>query len=95
MNLSGPYASADFERAIDEVRRTPIEDPAYGARLQQAVRLGVAQSPSNFLYSTPWLVVTRATRKRSQYPADANSVGRGFVSNERFRRYAFKFGQSR
>lgn len=59
MNLSGPYASAGFLDAVERVRRTPTDDPAYRARLHEAVRIGVAQSPSNYLYATPWIIAAR------------------------------------
>lgn len=60
MNLSGPYAASAFLQALDAVRRTPTSDPAYAARLHAAVRAGVEQSPSNYLYSEPWIVGARA-----------------------------------
>jgi peptide/nickel transport system substrate-binding protein len=63
MNLSGPYASPEFLRAVEQVRRTPTDDPAYKARLRDLVRIGVAQSPTNYLYSTPWIVAARARVK--------------------------------
>jgi peptide/nickel transport system substrate-binding protein len=63
MNLSGPYASPEFLKAVDTVRRTPTDDPAYRTRLREAVRIGVAQSPSNYLYSTPWIVAARTRVK--------------------------------
>lgn len=59
MNLSGPYAAPEFLKAVDLVRRTPTDDPAYKARLHEAVRLGVNTSPSNYLFSTPWVVAAR------------------------------------
>ncbi len=63
MNLSGPSSSDPFLRAVDEVRRTPTDDPAYHSRLQAAVRIGVEQSPAQFLFSTPWVVATRSRVK--------------------------------
>ena len=63
MNLSGPSTSDAFLRAIDEVRRTPTDDPAYHSRLQAAVRIGVEQSPAEFLFSTPWVIATRSRVK--------------------------------
>jgi peptide/nickel transport system substrate-binding protein len=59
MNLSGPSTSEAFMRAVDEVRRTPTDDPAYHSRLQAAVRIGVEQSPAQFLFSSPWVVAAR------------------------------------
>jgi peptide/nickel transport system substrate-binding protein len=59
MNLSGPYAAPAFVDALDAVRRTPTDDPTYRTRLHQAVRLGVEQSPSSYLYSEPWIVGAR------------------------------------
>jgi peptide/nickel transport system substrate-binding protein len=63
MNLSGPYASPEFLAAIDTVRRTPTTDPAYLGRLHEAVRIGVAQSPTNYIYAAPWVVAARARVK--------------------------------
>jgi peptide/nickel transport system substrate-binding protein len=63
MNLSGPYASPAFLKAVDRVRRTPTDDPNYQARLGEAVAEGVAQSPTNYLYSTPWIVAARPRLK--------------------------------
>ena len=58
MNLSGPHASPEFVAALDAVRATPIEDPQYQARLWAAVKAGVLQSPSNYLFSNPWIIVS-------------------------------------
>jgi len=63
MNLSAPYASPAFLKAVDRVRRTPTDDPNYRARLGEAVAEGVAQSPTNYLYSTPWIVAARPRLK--------------------------------
>ena len=60
MNLSGPYASPEFLKAVALVRHTPTDDPAYRTRLHDAVRIAVAQSPSNYLYSSPWIVAARS-----------------------------------
>jgi peptide/nickel transport system substrate-binding protein len=59
MNLSGPHATPAFLAALDSVRRTPLDDPAYIQRLHEAVRLGVVQSPSDYIFSTPWITVSR------------------------------------
>ena len=45
------------------MRRTPTDDPNYRARLGEAVAEGVAQSPTNYLYSTPWIVAARPRLK--------------------------------
>lgn len=58
MNLSGPHASPEFLDALETVRSTPIEDPEYKTRLWDAVKVGVEQSPSNYLFSTPWIIVS-------------------------------------
>ncbi|WP_159502398.1 ABC transporter substrate-binding protein [Microbacterium sp. 18062] len=58
MNLSGPHASTEFLDALDLVRNTPLEDPEYQQVLWDAVRAGVEQSPTNYLYSTPWIIVS-------------------------------------
>lgn len=61
MNLSGPYASPAFLKAVEAVRRTPTTDPKYRPLLHEAVRIGVTQSPTNYTYSMPWVVVARPT----------------------------------
>ncbi|MFB2585487.1 ABC transporter substrate-binding protein [Herbiconiux liukaitaii] len=58
MNLSGPNASDEFLAALQSVRETPLDDPGYQAALQEAVRIGVEQSPTNYLYSSPWVIVS-------------------------------------
>jgi peptide/nickel transport system substrate-binding protein len=59
MNLSGPYASPAFLKAVDAVRRTPTTDPKYRPLLREAVRIGVEQSATNYTYSTPWVLAAR------------------------------------
>ncbi len=63
MNLSGPHATPAFLAALETVRRTPLEDPQYLPRLHDAVRLGVEQSPSDYIYSTPWIIVSKPSLK--------------------------------
>ncbi|MGC0366504.1 peptide/nickel transport system substrate-binding protein [Rhodococcus sp. 27YEA15] len=58
MNLSGPHATPEFTAALDTVRRTPLEDPEYKQRLWDAVKIGVEQSPTNYLFSNPWITVS-------------------------------------
>lgn len=58
MNLSGPHASDEFLTALDAVRATPIDAPDYQEKLWDAVRSGVEQSPTNYLYSSPWVIVS-------------------------------------
>lgn len=58
MNLSGPHASAEFLAALDAVRATPIDAPQYQEVLWEAVRIGVTQSPTNYLFSSPWIFAT-------------------------------------
>jgi peptide/nickel transport system substrate-binding protein len=55
MNLSGPHSSPEFQKALDAVRATPIDAPEYTSVLHEAVRIGVEQSPTNYLYSSPWI----------------------------------------
>jgi peptide/nickel transport system substrate-binding protein len=59
MNLSGPHATKPFLDALDLVRETPLDDPRYRRRLWDAVRIGVEQSPTNYIISNPWVIVTR------------------------------------
>jgi len=40
------------------VRETPLDDPGYQAELQEAVKIGVEQSPTNYIYSSPWVIVS-------------------------------------
>lgn len=61
MNLSGPHSSDEFLAALDAVRATPIDSPEYQETLWNAVRVGVEQSPTNYLYSSPWVFVSRST----------------------------------
>jgi peptide/nickel transport system substrate-binding protein len=63
MNLSAPYASPAFLSAVDAVRRTPVDDPQYRPRLQAAVATGVAQSPTDYLFTMPWVVAARPRLK--------------------------------
>ena len=58
MNLSGPHASDEFLEALDAVRATPIDSPDYQEVLWKAVEAGVKQSPTNYLYSSPWIFAT-------------------------------------
>ncbi len=58
MNLSGPHASDEFLDSLDRVRNTPIEALEYQSVLWEAVRIGVEQSPSNYLYSNSWILVS-------------------------------------
>jgi peptide/nickel transport system substrate-binding protein len=63
MNLSGPHATDRFIKALDTVRKTPLEDPNYLPRLHEAARIGVEQSPSDYLVSVPWIVVSKPSLK--------------------------------
>ena len=56
MNVSRT-ASPEFLAALDLVRRTPLDDPGYPTVLQDAVRIGVLQSPSFSLSTSPRIVV--------------------------------------
>lgn len=59
MNLSGPHATDAFLKALDTVRQTPLDDPQYLPRLRSAVRIGVEQSPSDYIFSSPWIIVSK------------------------------------
>ncbi|SDE53648.1 ABC transporter substrate-binding protein [Pseudonocardia oroxyli] len=56
MNTS-KESSPEFLAALDEVRRTPLDDPRYPAVLQNAVKLGVEMSPSFSLGTSPRIAV--------------------------------------
>jgi peptide/nickel transport system substrate-binding protein len=56
MNTS-KEASPEFLAALDEVRRTPLDDPRYPQVLQHAVELGVEMSPSFSLGTSPRIAV--------------------------------------
>ncbi|MCE0763047.1 ABC transporter substrate-binding protein [Pseudonocardia kujensis] len=56
MNTS-KEASPQFLAALDEVRRTPLEDTRYPQVLQNAVKLGVEMSPSFSLGTSPRIAV--------------------------------------
>ena len=56
MNTS-KVATPDFLAALDAVRRTPLDSPAYPAVLRAAVAAGVAMSPSFALGTLPRIVV--------------------------------------
>ncbi|MGB3732331.1 ABC transporter substrate-binding protein [Microbacterium sp.] len=58
MNLSGPHSSPEFQKALDAVRATPIDSPDYPTVLRAAVRAGVEQSPTNYLYTSPWIFIS-------------------------------------
>lgn len=58
MNISGPHSSDEFLTALNAVRSTPIDSPEYQSVLREAVRIGVEQSPTNYLYSAPWIIVS-------------------------------------
>lgn len=60
MNLSGPHASSDFVSALRTVRKTPLDSPDYQRVLWAAVQAGVKQSPTNYIYSNPWVIVSSA-----------------------------------
>lgn len=60
MNLSGPHATDEFLAALDAVRATPIDSPDYQETLWDAVKIGVEQSPTNYLYNSPWIFATSA-----------------------------------
>lgn len=63
MNLSGPHASEDFNNALRTVRRTPLDSPDYQRVLWAAVEAGVKQSPTNYIYANPWVIVSNPRLK--------------------------------
>lgn len=58
MNLSGPHASDAFINALRVVRQTPLDDPDYQRVLWAAEEIGVKQSPTNYIYANPWILVS-------------------------------------
>ena len=50
-------ASDEFLAALDAVRATPLDDPAYPTVLQDAVRIGVEQSSSFSTYTSKRIIV--------------------------------------
>ena len=54
----GVSASPEFLAALDKVRKTPLDDPNYKKVLHDAVSIGVQQSSTDYLYSTPWVIVS-------------------------------------
>ncbi|QJU53898.1 ABC transporter substrate-binding protein [Herbiconiux sp. KACC 21604] len=61
MNLSGPNASDEFLAALQKVRETPLDDASYSEVLQAAVKAGVEQSPTNYIYSSPWVIASSSS----------------------------------
>jgi peptide/nickel transport system substrate-binding protein len=58
MNPGREYDPA-VKEAIEKVIATPLDDPAYAERLQEATKVAVTSMPNTFLYSRP-RVVARA-----------------------------------
>lgn len=63
MNLSGPHATSEFVDALRVVRRTPLDDPNYQRVLWAAEAIGVKQSPTNYIYANPWVLVSNQKLK--------------------------------
>ncbi|MFE4844566.1 ABC transporter substrate-binding protein, partial [Streptomyces sp. NPDC056689] len=49
----GRTTSPELEKALDEVRRTPLDAPEYPAALQKATGIAVRTMPNVFLYTVP------------------------------------------
>ncbi|MFJ3980598.1 ABC transporter substrate-binding protein [Streptomyces fungicidicus] len=56
LNLSSPYQPDGFEAAVAEVRRTPLDAPAYPEVLRSATRAGLESRALVFTYSSPNLI---------------------------------------
>ncbi|CAB3929375.1 ABC transporter substrate-binding protein [Achromobacter insolitus] len=56
INLSAPFASDAFLKAIDQVRKTPIDSKDYLPALHLAVKEAVVSNPTNWLYSSPRII---------------------------------------
>jgi peptide/nickel transport system substrate-binding protein len=63
MNLSGPHATDEFTNALRVVRQTPLDAPDYQKVLWAAVEIGVKQSPTNYIYANPWVLVSNQKLK--------------------------------
>ena len=70
MNPGREYDPA-VKEAIEKVIATPLDDPAYAERLQEATKVAVTSMPNTFLYSRP-RVVARA-KAVSELPRDPRS----------------------
>lgn len=57
MNGSAPHATPAFLEALSTLRTTPLDAPNYQQVLNAAVRTGVQQNPSNYLYEIPWTFI--------------------------------------
>ncbi|MCX5415120.1 ABC transporter substrate-binding protein [Streptomyces sp. NBC_00059] len=53
LNLSTPYEPEGFEKAVAEVRQTPLDSPDYTKVLQSATRAGLASKALIFTFSSP------------------------------------------
>ncbi|MGW2510103.1 ABC transporter substrate-binding protein [Streptomyces scopuliridis] len=63
----GRTTSPELEKALDEVRRTPLDAPDYPAVLQKATGIAVRTMPNVFLYTTPRILARNP--KVSEIPA--------------------------
>ncbi|WP_326544333.1 ABC transporter substrate-binding protein [Pseudorhodoferax sp.] len=57
MNGSTPHATPEFLASLDKLRTTPLDAPDYQQALNLAVRTGVQQNASNYLYEIPWTFI--------------------------------------
>ncbi len=67
LNLSAPYTSPEFQKAVKVARETPLDDPDYAKNLQAATRAGVRDTPTIFTYSQPNIFVK--SKRVSAIPA--------------------------
>jgi peptide/nickel transport system substrate-binding protein len=58
LNLSGPKSGDAFNAAVTKVKQTPLTDPSYKDVLGEAITAAVQWSPTNYLYSLPWIIVS-------------------------------------
>ncbi|WP_320782136.1 ABC transporter substrate-binding protein [Streptomyces sp. CRN 30] len=76
LNLSSPYQPDGFEKAVAEVRRTPLDDPDYADTLQAATRAGLESRALVFTYSQPNLIAkSKSVSNLPKNPAHLNWTG--------------------
>ncbi|MGW6059224.1 ABC transporter substrate-binding protein [Streptomyces sp. NPDC055189] len=63
----GRTVSPELEKALDAVRRTPLDDPKYPEVLQKATGIAVRTMPNVFLYTVPRILAR--SPKVSEIPA--------------------------
>lgn len=50
-------ANTDLQAAVDQIKRTPTDDPGYPALVQAATKIAVTTYPNTFLYDAPFCVI--------------------------------------